>query len=865
MKSFAHSFSRFIARERSWTWSCCLMLVLGCGTATQESSTSSAAAQSPSAAGAASKRPAQVEAETREQNPQKTEKARPTAPTKEQIERWTPAPFERLELLAIREWEKTSFTGRLAAAPDGQHFLVAGSHVLLWSVTKEEPEHVFLELTPADKDRVILSLAVSPDGRWFAAGDSMGTMRIWGLADRQQMVERKLGSTGISWLAISPDAQEIATISYSKDVAIWDAATLEPRKKFKVDASGLKRIEYAAPGRLAAAGESTSLWNTSSGEKIHELSPGRYSFALARSPDATRLIFGGKESLRIWHIEQSRVESEMTRDVSGSELIAFSPDGKLLATTNGRSIQLWNLAERGIVQFIDSFGWPIVDVSWLPKSDLLVVASDIGCTRIWGTANHGKAIGLAPLHAPVPMPRTGSDAPATPAQREQAIDLRTLPRLPDAEPTIVSQGNFQCTVIVSADEALTFYRYFLEKEGWAAAKTPATPATVEFQKNGFTVTVQCYDAGGGKTSVMVHNAGNYDLRRVPKFDGSGVEPVYESANSVLYRTKSDIVRIETTLFRKLHAAGWTGYSTLNSSHTEQPDRRDLSFLRNGTTLWISIDKTPDDPGRFNIQYSVFADNASVPVPPDSGFVEFNGSTAPALVATTGQTLDQAREFYDRELTADGWLIRELGRSLKEDHCWLTYLRGQSDVTIGLSRLPDGRTLVRVGDSVDSLWALSQKKEEPAAATNAENLEAADFPVLQGAQPAVFDASAGSIDVTLEKTTLAMAADQFTKALEMLGWMLQKGGIRGEDYTLLEFHKGKKEITLRARVKDNSAKVNFQGNGLVWNKELPTGRPVVSYASWLRQQKLPASLDWIERYETDMRSRISSPAAKPPRD
>jgi hypothetical protein len=847
---------------RAWAWSCCLTSVVGCGTAAQEAKTPAAIGEDPAAAGSTSKRPLQADAESQKQNT--PEQAKLVAPTKEQIDRWTPAPFELVQLLAVREWEKTSFTGRLAAVPDGQHFIVAGSRVLLWSITKEEPEHVFLDLTPADKDRVILSLAVSPDGGWFAAGDSSGTVRIWGLDDRQEIVKRKLGSTGISWLAISPDAREIATISYSSEVAIWNAATLEQRNKFKVDTNGLKRIEYAAPNRLAAAGESTSLWNTSSGEKVQELSPGRYTFALARSPDATQLIFGGKESLRIWNIAQSRLESEITSGVSGSELLAFSPDGKFLATTNGRSLQLWNLAERRTVQFIDGFGWPIVDVSWLPKTDLLVVASDIGCTRIWGTVSEGEALGLKPLHAPVAMPRADSDAPATPAQREQVIDLRTIPRLPDAVPMIVSQGSFQCTAAVSADEAFSFYRYFLEKEGWTVAKTPpANPAAMAFQKYGFTVSVHCYDAGDGKTNIMLHNAGNYDLRRVPKFDASPVESVYESANSASYRTKADLVRIETTLLRKLHAAGWTGYSTLHSSHSEQPDKRDMSFLRKGTTLRVSIDKSPADPAAFTIQYSLSADNTSVPVPPDSGFVEFDGSTEPALVATTRLTLDQAREFYDRELTSDGWLIRELGRSTKEDHCWLSYLRGQSDVTIGLTSLPDGRTLVRVGDAAGSMWELSQKKEEPADETNDERLEAADFPVLKAAQPVVFDAIEGSIEVTLEKTTLAMAAEQFTTALEKLGWELQKGGIRAEDYTLLDFRKGKKEITLRARPKDGNAVVNFQGNGLAWKKKLPTGRPIVSYATWLRQQKLPASLDGLERYAADLRSRRPGPATKPP--
>ncbi len=74
-------------------------------------------------------------------------------PTAEQIARWTPPPFEPLQLLAVREWKETSFTSRLVAAPDGSHYIVAGSRVLLWGLTADGPEHVFLDLTADDADR----------------------------------------------------------------------------------------------------------------------------------------------------------------------------------------------------------------------------------------------------------------------------------------------------------------------------------------------------------------------------------------------------------------------------------------------------------------------------------------------------------------------------------------------------------------------------------------------------------------------------------------------------------------------------------------------------------------------------------------
>ena len=108
-------------------------------------------------------------------------------------------------------------------------------------------------------------------------------------------------------------------------------------------------------------------------------------------------------------------------------------------------------------------------------------------------------------------------------------------------------------------------------------------------------------------------------------------------------------------------------------------------------------------------------------------------------------------------------------------------------------------------------------------------------------------------MAVPKSTLAAAAEQFDKALAALGWKVEDGGIRDEEYTLLRFKKGKKEISFRARSKDGNAVVNFQGDGLAWKKPLPTGKQVVSYETWLRQNKLPAGLEMLERYDTEMRA------------
>src|SRR5437867_4099896 len=80
-----------------WALSHSLMAVIGCGSAGPDVKTQSAQPEVPAVASDAAKSPPKEEA-----GPRKKETV--AAPTAEQIALWTPAPFEPIQLLAIREW-----------------------------------------------------------------------------------------------------------------------------------------------------------------------------------------------------------------------------------------------------------------------------------------------------------------------------------------------------------------------------------------------------------------------------------------------------------------------------------------------------------------------------------------------------------------------------------------------------------------------------------------------------------------------------------------------------------------------------------------------------------------------------------------
>lgn len=789
--------------------------------------------------------------------PPVTSKPAAMQPTAEQLARWAQPEQEPIQLLACRDWSKTGFVEKLASFPDGRMFLLAGTKITLWSIDGTEPEHVFLDLATSQRELSIKSLAVAPNGKWFAAGDSEGHLKIWSVGDRKEVHSKKIFSTGITQIAISPDGQEIAMISYDVNVAIYESSTLKKKNQFRIDSNGLKNISYVTPGQLAAAAETTTLWNTSTGKQEQILSPGRYQSSLARSTDGKWFAFGDKDDLQLWDVAQAKKTNKRFTNIAMNELVDFSPDGKSLVTANGSSIRLWDIETQRLVQVVDVVGWPIVGLSWLPDTNVILVTTANGWTRIWGTVKSGEPLGLRPMHAATALPDHSAKEPATTEQWLQAIDLRTFPRLSGDKPMIVESTRLMYAAHESLDQTKLFYDYYLKRAGWTESASPSSalsPGSVEYTKGGFMLTASFAGEGENKTNVGLHNIGNFDFRWLPKFDAAPIKLGYSSANVVMYETKADILQIETTLLKKLHEAGWTPYSRLHSSHNEVVDVRDMEFLRNGTVLRVSIRRFPADPTSFHIQQSVSSINHALPVPKDCGFIEFDGHTQPFLVATTSMTLEQTAEFYDKSMKSDGWLAHEARRSEKEEQIWLTFRRGQQDVLVGLSKQARGKTLIRVGDQLENAsWQLEKPKPVADAKSVGASIEAADFPILNETKSATYDSNGKSIEVQMDGRSMTVVADRYSQAIQGLGWTIKGSGIRSDEYTFLTFTKEKVEVDLRARSMAGKIVVNIQGDGLIWTKPLPGGKKIVSYETWLRQNKHPASLDLLDAYQVEMQS------------
>ena len=782
-------------------------------------------------------------------------------PSAEQIAKWGILTYEPLRLIVCNDGFADPAVQSLAISPDGKWYALGGTKLTLWNTKDAESSADLLAKYQQDEvKRPIRSVAFSPDGQWIASGDQEGHLRIWAIDDQREIIATKAHSGHLTQVAFSPNSLLLATTSYSGDVHVWKLPEGKKLKSLKMDAQEISRIVFLTDSLLASAGSEAGIWNIETGKKETPLTT-KYlrGPALGLSRDHSILAFNDPDSnVQLWDVQNSRLTGSTLRGASAT-LIAFSQDRKWIATyASDYLIRIWDAATGHVVQVIDSDGGRTSDMEWLPDSNVLIIASEQGRVRIWGTADASKSLGVPAIQMPTleSISKTPQRSLSS-AQFQRVIDLRSFPRLPGAVLQWSNYGMCAYAVNASQKEAELFYRYVLENSGWTEVAPQTAQPGLIFRKDDCELNVSFAPATPGPSGpeadqlqVSLHFAGNYDVRWLPKFSETDSKTAWNSFSLVSYRTQADMTDVEVALLKQFHDAGWTAYSRLASSSSDDPKSRMFSMLQGGSELIVSIGHPADSTRELFVQTSVSVSNNSLPIPPDAGWIEFDSSSNLQLVANTKMDLQETTNFFDLQMEAEGWLPRETGRNFKEDRAWLTYIRGQQDVVLRLTTLPSGRTRIVVGDAARSSWQL-QKPDESSEKADSSSIEAADLKLPKGATAISFNVDQKNIKYEVADATPTMLGEQFITQMESLKWKLESAGVRSDEYVFITFSKAKAEIQLRARADGKKSTAMISGDGLLWTKPLPTPPVRTSYETWLRRNHKEASLEHLDEFSREM--------------
>ncbi len=226
-------------------------------------------------------------------------------------------------------------------------------NVLLYSLADATPSP---PIRLAGHQAAVTSVAFSGDGREILSGSRDGFVRVWNVAQRQELRQAYCQGPGerrILSIALSGDGAKLAAVGLDAAIHIWDVASLT-EERLRI---GHRDVVYAAAwapheNTLVTSGDDGAvlLWDIPSRPSPEVFQADDHEvMGLAISPDGSSLAtVGGALSkpgdVRLWSLplvanaKPAVLESRQVRHYAA----AYSPDGGTLAVAGGD----WNKAGR---------------------------------------------------------------------------------------------------------------------------------------------------------------------------------------------------------------------------------------------------------------------------------------------------------------------------------------------------------------------------------------------------------------------------------------------------------------------------------------------------------------------------------------
>lgn len=245
-------------------------------------------------------------------------------------------------------------TSCLAPSSDGRYVISGGTDTLvkIWDV-----ESVRLLHSIRGHDGGVLSVSVVDNMAFTSSAD--GTVRVWGLPQGDSIECLHGHSDSVKCIAVSNDAQMVASGSFDRTVRVW----------------------FLASGRLQHCvifeGHNDVIW------------------CIGLTRDKTKAVSGASDrTVRVWDIQSQKCLHVLMHHDNVKALVLTSDSNRLISSdhSNHDQLRLWNLASGDCLLSYRGHNHAVMSIVLVDHDRLALSGSRDGTIKLWDVSGDGQPL-----------------------------------------------------------------------------------------------------------------------------------------------------------------------------------------------------------------------------------------------------------------------------------------------------------------------------------------------------------------------------------------------------------------------------------------------------------------------------------------
>ncbi len=208
----------------------------------------------------------------------------------------------------------------------------------------------------------------------------------------QVKVVNRLYKVTVNGIAFSPDGKWLAVAS-RKGVYLYDAETLE-QVRYLETRGWIASMALSPDEPVLASGLWNNMiivWDPDSGVHLRTLEGhGNSITSIAFSPDGRWLASGSYETVMLWDVRSGERLRRMEGHRGWVLSVAFSPDGNWLASGSYATVMLWDALSGERLRSLEEHDGQVLSVAFSPHGRLLASASWDHTVLVWDVHNGGS-------------------------------------------------------------------------------------------------------------------------------------------------------------------------------------------------------------------------------------------------------------------------------------------------------------------------------------------------------------------------------------------------------------------------------------------------------------------------------------------